>query len=750
MAQLNFLAIFMFFILNSCHYYSCNDEYLWQPLLNISDNVFTKAILPHYIDFNHDIIDNHNISQQCRMDIHRSLLAFNQRKTWSFKLFNSWARSLPSGLMIGTFTDYGDYDQCLSIDHTDIISKYCFVDLSLPMPNPMPDHHNIVKKFPVIPTTNNTNRPDLVSNGTIFYDLSHLSPLFYYIFIRMGICIPYSCSDTDIHHFIENKGIQEIGLTFHSSTCTIKSNEKWIPNLPQTAALIILTILFAITIWAAIYDRLVMKKSYSITETILLWFSPIQNAAKLISVKTSKHDDLACLHGIRFLTLVWIIIGHTLEWNPMNLFRQSFLMQSRLSSLGHQPLFKAHYSVDTFFYLSGLLTSYVTFKYTQNDYRKFRYIPYTFLRYLRLTPQLIAFMLLLSLLPPLYDGPLWSTYMNNVMDKCSLTWWHNILYLQNVIDVQNICALHTWYLAADMQLHYMSVILIGMLLRYPKRGMLVTKCLILVCICISGLTVFIQKHPPGGIVTIKNDFLDEFGRPSEFLKFFYQPWNHANVFFIGFIFGAKLHERSDWNRMVSMKTSSKLLCWLLAFSGYLFCIYSTAPWLYGRPYDPFWSAILYPLNRTIWALVLTLIIWLCITNNGLFIGNILSWKVFRPLSRMTYSVYLTHVLVFYVALGSRRNLIDMRMTAILSLLTSSIVISYLFGFIFTVLVESPLIHFLDYLKNYWLINQPLNSEETKVNNNNDNDETDEKKLNIPEYDVNERQIQLILNSESKV
>ena len=249
---------------------------------------------------------------------------------------------------------------------------------------------------------------------------------------------------------------------------------------------------------------------------------------------------------------------------------------------------------------------------------------------------------------------------------------------------------------------------------------------------------------------MKSDFLDEFGRPSEFLKFFYQPWNHANVFFIGFIFGAKLHERSDWNRMVSMKTSSKLLCWLLAFSGYLFCIYSTAPWLYGRPYDPFWSAILYPLNRTIWALVLTLIIWLCITNNGLFIGNILSWKVFRPLSRMTYSVYLTHVLVFYVALGSRRNLIDMRMTAILSLLTSSIVISYLFGFIFTVLVESPLIHFLDYLKNYWLINQPLNSEETKDNNNNDNDETDEKKLNIPEYDVNERQIQLILNSESKV
>ncbi|OTF80579.1 hypothetical protein BLA29_011861 [Euroglyphus maynei] len=88
----------------------------------------------------------------------------------------------------------------------------------------------------------------------------------------------------------------------------------------------------------------------------------------------------------------------------------------------------------------------------------------------------------------------------------------------------------------------------------------------------------------------------------------------------------------------------------------------------------------------------------------------------------------------------------MRMTSILSLLTSSIVISYLFGFIFTVLVESPLIHFLDYLKNYWLIinNQPLNDEI------NDNKQVETNGKNLPDIEVNGRnEIQLILNSESK-
>ena len=41
------------------------------------------------------------------------------------------------------------------------------------------------------------------------------------------------------------------------------------------------------------------------------------------------------------------------------------------------------------------------------------------------------------------------------------------------------------------------------------------------------------------ICALKNsNFLDEQGKPSAYISFFYKPWNHANVFFGGFIFGA--------------------------------------------------------------------------------------------------------------------------------------------------------------------------------------------------------------------
>ena len=38
-----------------------------------------------------------------------------------------------------------------------------------------------------------------------------------------------------------------------------------------------------------------------------------------------------------------------------------------------------------------------------------------------------------------------------------------------------------------------------------------------------------------------SNFLDETGKPSAYISFFYKPWNHANVFFVGFIFGAFIY-----------------------------------------------------------------------------------------------------------------------------------------------------------------------------------------------------------------
>lgn len=168
-----------------------------------------------------------------------------------------------------------------------------------------------------------------------------------------------------------------------------------------------------------------------------MWFSPGRNIRKLI-LTNSNEDELACIHGIRFFSICWVVIGHTLEWNSLNIFKDTFFVREHLSSLVLQLLFKAPYAVETFFYISGLLTSYMALKLTGGSYKKFSYFSFFALRYLRLTPQLAIFLLLTTLLPPLFDGPIWFSYMGKITDNCSRTWWHSLLYLQDFIDFEHI------------------------------------------------------------------------------------------------------------------------------------------------------------------------------------------------------------------------------------------------------------------------------------------------------------------------
>ncbi|KAH7637939.1 hypothetical protein HUG17_9043 [Dermatophagoides farinae] len=115
---------------------------------------------------------------------------------------------------------------------------------------------------------------------------------------------------------------------------------------------------------------------------------------------------------------------------------------------------------------------------------------------------------------------------------------------------------------------------------------------------------------------------------------------------------------------------------------------------YGRPFNPIWSAILWPLNHIFWALILTVILFICI-NNGRqsILKQLLSWPAIRPLSRIIYSVYLTHFLVIYIDHRSRRNLIE-----ILYHCVSILTISYIVGFIFTILFETPINNLMNIAK----------------------------------------------------
>ncbi len=142
----------------------------------------------------------------------------------------------------------------------------------------------------------------------------------------------------------------------------------------------------------------------------------------------------------------------------------------------------------------------------------------------------------------------------------------------------------------------------------------------------------------------------------------------------------------------------KLLIWILILIGLLITIFYTQYWVYGEPYNRWVSAFIYPITRIIWALNMAAIIWMCITGNGGFVNKFLSYKAFTPLSRLTYSVYLTHVWIVWYYWASIRTLFDLNKFSFAILSTGIVLISFTIGAIFSLLFESPFLVFLTYLK----------------------------------------------------
>ncbi|KAL3083425.1 hypothetical protein niasHS_011227 [Heterodera schachtii] len=177
-----------------------------------------------------------------------------------------------------------------------------------------------------------------------------------------------------------------------------------------------------------------------------------------------EEGQIRCLHGARFLSMCWIIFGHTYYY-----IGTSFTGDNLLQTLHEFPKYfynqlvhNSPLAVDSFFLLSGLLTAYIfLIKLHKNQFRidaVSTWLAYYGRRYLRLTPIYVLVMIMkVTVLTYVSEGPFWRPIDPNF---CRDSWWANLLYIKNFVGQGDSCMGWTWYLANDFQLYAFAPILI--------------------------------------------------------------------------------------------------------------------------------------------------------------------------------------------------------------------------------------------------------------------------------------------------
>jgi peptidoglycan/LPS O-acetylase OafA/YrhL len=151
-------------------------------------------------------------------------------------------------------------------------------------------------------------------------------------------------------------------------------------------------------------------------------------------------SSINCLHGLRALSILWIMLGHRVTNQLSFPLRNPNAVDEFYRKFYSVILNSYSIAVDTFFLMGSLLLTISTLRAIEkNQLNIFRMILH---RYLRYTPVFAAAMLAtITFTKYLVTGPL---VADEFRDNCIEYWWSGLLHIQNYINPDKLCLNHTW------------------------------------------------------------------------------------------------------------------------------------------------------------------------------------------------------------------------------------------------------------------------------------------------------------------
>jgi len=478
------------------------------------------------------------------------------------------------------------------------------------------------------------------------------------------------------------------------------------PNRIQTISLVIVGSFFVLVLvssfWHAV--ELVMDKTRAANkhdqQTVLVdrfwglkyvafyYFSTITNGEEFF--KTSlRSNDIRCLHGLRVITMLWIICVHTLQYNDWSGFTRVYNTEESMRSVFLHPIVNANYVVDNFFLISGLLAAYTTWNSNKGTSANFSILTSLMSRYLRLTPQVLLVSLLYILLPLIGDGPFWYDMTHDASKNCEKNWWINALHLQAFYRDNEMCNLVGWWISVDMFYYIIAVFLLWLILN-GRTGRAMFVSLLFVSYSV-GKTIYI--HYSGGFAPNNLGSVPQVGEVwSEYvIRFNWSPYPHAYIFFLGLWIGYCL-ANNKWKYQVERWSN---VGWIVSVL-ILVCVnLSSHVWVSGaaEPTNQEISTSYNVLTAILWANAFGWIIVSLHYGSLPSLSALLSSNFFILLSKASFIIYLSHMLVIRIVFGTQYHTLEVSPGVLLYLITGNIFLSVILGIFLCITFEGPCLKF---------------------------------------------------------
>lgn len=411
----------------------------------------------------------------------------------------------------------------------------------------------------------------------------------------------------------------------------------------------------------------------SVSDVLACWALE-RNTTKLLGTSPPL---LRVLNGMRVLSMLWIIYGHTTLFlilvvplnNPNALVGTAALASAltpgtanlykgAVQHVDFQFVIGAEFAVDSFFFMSALLAAFTVL----SSPRAVPWLHYYFHRWWRLTPVYGLILLVwIVLVPYLGSGPLWSATYAYIRKTCHSNWWANLLYVNAWVphSYESMCAGWTWYLGCDMPLY--ALVLPPLLIAYrsaPWRGWALLALGLVASLVYSTVIVWhwsLNNYPIGADANPHYDYGT---------YYYSKPYTRFPPYAIGVALAFVLDTLArTGNVVLRLPRLARLAAYgvaavlMLATSFGAYAQYSplTPPSPYYGGFSKTTSIVYIVLSKLAWTVGLAILVYVFASGDGGLLARFLSARIWDPLARLTFSAYLVHPIIMFAVAASFKS-----------------------------------------------------------------------------------------------
>ncbi|XP_049519668.1 nose resistant to fluoxetine protein 6 isoform X1 [Dermacentor silvarum] len=614
-----------------------------------------------------------DVRSECSTALLRTMRAFQNLEPWVLRLFDATGK-YPTGLFGASIVDMGAFDECLETVVRDrygnLLSRGQYCNML-----------GYIKNATGIEMMMNSISDALHPRLRYFIEQGFTTEN---SIARLGLCFIEDCNEHDLQVLVNSVKLPLI--RFKISNCVTAEPRPW--NTTQLGIVIFAAVLLLAIIIGTMVDLFVDQESAFAKKCGLLFqvamaFSAKSNTRMLLNV-ASKHQvdqySLQFLHGVRCLTIMHIVLGHThmVLSDSFSRLLNLFIATSEWPKVIIPAAFNG---VDTFFFISGFLLSHILSKQKGNG-------PAVFLiamlrRLIRMCVPLFFVIMWFYLLPRFVTGPDTETFFQKFYVDMEENWWRLLVQIRNFFELtpQDILS-HTWYLSTDFQLFVVSLLILLTFRRRKPVALAALAVLSLLGCAIATWTVARYHLLPFIIIP----FPDYPRMISTLNEYYTKPFYHAVCYFSGCMTSLIV---ADFGQRKIPKMF-QLAGWVASISCGLFCVFVKFPWyLSQNPTSDDAELVVAFFDRIIWSFCLSWITLACATSRGGALSKFLSWNAFVPLSKLSYGVYLIHWPFLELLMHSSRERVYWSVFNQVTLCFAVLVWCFLLSYLTFIACEAP-------------------------------------------------------------